>query len=354
MPRLIKRVSKKTGLAPGTLVHVGEKKIEQVRLRLIDYDAANFQEKEIEAIEEAFPFKDAPTVTWINIDGLHEVDVIARIGKHFNLHPLILEDIVNTGQRPKMEDFEDYLFAVLKMLHYDQENDRIEAEQISLVVGPNFLLSFQERPGDVFNGVRERLRKAKGRIRKAGTDYLAYALIDAVVDEYYMILEIFGEMIEVMEEEILADPAAQTVQNIHDMKREMIFLRKQVWPVRELVSGLSKGESSLIQESTGIYLRDVYDHTIQIIDTIESFRDMLSGMLDIYLSTLSNKMNEVMKVLTIIATIFIPLTFVAGIYGMNFKYMPELEWRLGYPIVWGVMIVIVGSLVFYFKRKRWL
>lgn len=354
MPRFIKRVSKKIGLAPGTLVHVGERKIEQLQLKLIDYDADHFQEKEIEAIEESFPFKDAPTVTWINIDGLHEVDVIEKIGKHFNLHPLILEDIVNTGQRPKMEDFEDYLFAVLKMLHYDQKNDQIEAEQISLVVGPNFLLSFQERPGDVFNGVRERLRKAKGRIRKAGTDYLAYALVDAVVDEYFLILETVGEKMEVMEEELVANPTPQTLQNIHDMKREMIFFRKQVWPLRELVSGLSKGESSLIQESTGIYLRDVYDHTIQIIDTIESLRDMLSGMLDIYLSTLSNKMNEVMKVLTIIATIFIPLTFVAGIYGMNFKYMPELEWRLGYPIVWGVMIVIVGSLVFYFKRKRWL
>lgn len=240
------------------------------------------------------------------------------------------------------------------MLYYDQKNDRIESEQISLVVGPRFLLSFQERPGDVLNGVRERLRTGKGRIRKAGTDYLAYALIDAVVDEYFMILETFGDKIEVLEEELLANARPETLQSIHDMKREMIFLRKRVWPVRELVSGLSKGESPLVRESTGIYLRDVYDHTIQVIDTIETFRDMLSGMLDIYLSTVSNKMNEVMKVLTIMATIFIPLTFVAGIYGMNFKYMPELEWRWGYPVAWAVMIVIVLSLVSYFKRKRWL
>jgi magnesium transporter len=354
MPRLTKRSSKKRGLAPGTLVHVGEKKTERVHFTIIDYDAANFQEKEIAAIEECFPFRDEPTVTWINIDGLHEVDVIGKIGKHFNLHPLVLEDIVNTAQRPKLEDFEDYFFAVLNMLYYDRKNDRIEAEQISLVVGPHFLLSFQERPGDVLNGVRERLRKGKGRIRKAGTDYLAYALIDAVVDEYFMILEIFGDKIEVLEEDLLANPIPETSQSIHHMKREMIFLRKRVWPVRELVSGLSKGESPLVRESTGLYLRDVYDHTIQVIDTIETFRDMLSGMLDIYLSTVSNKMNEVMKVLTIMATIFIPLTFVAGIYGMNFKYMPELEWRWGYPIAWGVMIVIVLSLVSYFKRKRWL
>jgi magnesium transporter len=352
--RFMKRASKKIGLAPGTLVHVGEKKTEEVQITLIDYDATHFQEKVIEAVEESFPFKEEPTVTWINIDGLHEVGVIESLGKHFGLHPLILEDIVHTGQRPKMEDFEEYLFTVLNMLRYDQEDDQVKAEQVSLVVGPNYVLSFQERSGDVFNGVRERLRKGKGRIRKAGSDYLAYALLDAVVDEYFLILETIGEKIEVVEEELLANSTRETLQNIHDMKREMIFFRKQVWPLRELINGLSKGESSLIRESTGIYLRDIYDHTIQIIDTIESFRDMLSGMLDIYLSTISNKMNEVMKVLTIMATIFIPLTFLAGIYGMNFKYMPELEWRWGYFMVWGVMVVIVVSLVGYFKRKRWL
>jgi magnesium transporter len=350
----MRRASKKIGLAPGTLVYVGEKKTEDVQFSLIDYDAAHFQEKALEAIEESFPFKEEPTVTWINIDGLHEVSVIESIGKHFGLHPLILEDIVHTGQRPKMEDFEEYLFTVLNMLRYDQEDDQVKAEQVSLVVGPNYVISFQERPGDVFTGVRERLRKGKGRIRKAGSDYLAYALVDAVVDEYFLILETIGEKIEGVEEELLNNPTRETLQNIHDMKREMIFFRKQVWPLRELVNGLSKGESSLIRESTGIYLRDVYDHTIQIIDTIESFRDMLSGMLDIYLSTISNRMNEVMKVLTIIATIFIPLTFVAGIYGMNFKYMPELEWRWGYFMVWGVMVLILVSLVGYFKRKRWL
>jgi magnesium transporter len=240
------------------------------------------------------------------------------------------------------------------MLRYDREEDQLNAEQVGLVVGPNYLLSFQESPEDVFDPVRERLRKGKGRSRKAGADYLAYALVDAIVDEYFLILEIFGEKIAFMEEELVANPTPQTLQRIHDMKREMIFFRKQVWPLRELIGALSKGESPLVHESTNIYLRDVHDHTIQIIDTIESFREMLSGMLDIYLSTISNKMNEIMKVLTIIATIFIPLTFVAGIYGMNFRYMPELEWRWGYFMAWGVMLVIAVLLLSFFKKRKWL
>jgi len=354
MPRFMKRASETVGLAPGTLVHIGDKKTEQVRLSLIEYGATHFQEKSIETVEESFPSKDEPSVTWVNITGLHDLDVIEKVGKHFNLHPLILEDIVNTGQRPKMEDYEGYLFAVLKMLRYDQEEDQVNAEQVGLVVGPNYLLSFQESPEDVFDPVRERLRKGKGRSRKAGSDYLAYALVDALVDEYFLILEIFGEKIESMEEELVANATRQTLQRIHDMKREMIFFRKQVWPLRELIGALSKGESPLVHESTSIYLRDVHDHTIQIIDTIESFRDMLSGMIDMYLSTISNKMNEIMKVLTIIATIFIPLTFVAGVYGMNFRYMPELEWRWGYFMVWGVMLVIAVLLLSFFKKKKWL
>jgi len=354
MPRFMKRASETVGLAPGTLVHIGDKKTEQVRLSLIEYGATHFQEKSIETVEESFPSKDEPSVTWVNITGLHDLDVIEKVGKHFNLHPLILEDIVNTGQRPKMEDYEGYLFAVLKMLRYDQEEDQVNAEQVGLVVGPNYLLSFQESPEDVFDPVRERLRKGKGRSRKAGSDYLAYALVDALVDEYFLILEIFGEKIESMEEELVANATRQTLQRIHDMKREMIFFRKQVWPLRELIGALSKGESPLVHESTSIYLRDVHDHTIQIIDTIESFRDMLSGMIDMYLSTISNKMNEIMKVLTIIATIFIPLTFVAGIYGMNFRYMPELEWRWGYFMALGVMLVIAVLLLSFFKKRKWL
>ena len=346
-------MSKKAGLPPGSPVHIGERKTEKTRITIIDYDQAQLQEKEAGSIEECFAFKDNPTVTWINIDGLHQIEIIEKMGRHFNLHSLVLEDIVNTGQRPKMEDFEDYIFIVLKMLYYDQKGG-IKTEQVSLILGPNFVISFQEQEGDVFNPIRDRIRKAKGRIRKMGADYLAYALMDTIVDNYFIILERLGEEIEDMEEELLTNPTTETLQKIHFLKREMILLRKSTWPLRELINGLERTESPLIQESTGVYLRDVYDHTIQVIDTVETFRDMISGMLDIYLSSISNKMNEVMKVLTIIATIFIPLTFLAGVYGMNFRYMPELEWHGGYFVVLLVMAAVGISMVGYFRRKKWL
>jgi magnesium transporter len=346
--------SKKAGLPPGTLLHIGEKKAEKARITIIDYDEAQFQEKEVETVEECFPFKDKPTVTWINIDGIHQVDIIEEMGRHFNIHPLTLEDIVNTEQRPKMEDYQDYIFVLVKMLSYDDEDNGIRPEQVSLIVGSNFVISFQEKQGDVFDPVRERIRKGKSRIRKMKADYLAYALVDTIVDHYFVVLEKFGEEVEGMEEELVTNPTPETFQVIHTLKSELIFLRKSVWPLREVAGSLERGESPLIHKSTRVFLRDVYDHTIQAIDTIETFRDLVSGMLDVYLSSVSNKMNEVMKVLTIIATIFIPLTFVAGIYGMNFKYMPELEWQWGYFAALLVMGVIVFLMVSYFKRKRWL
>jgi len=352
--RTTKKRSSKAGLPPGTLVHVGEKKAESVRITFIDYDEQSFQEKQVPGIEECLKLKDTPTVTWINIDGIHDVEIIEKLGRGFELHPLILEDILSTGQRPKLEDYEKYIFIVLKMLSYSEQSQSVEIEQVSLVLGPNFVISFQERVGDVFEQVRERIRNAKGRVRKMGADYLAYTLIDAIVDNYFVILERLGERIESMEEEVVGDPTGKTVQQIHSLKREMISLRKSIWPLRELIAGLEKSESSLIKDTTDIYLRDVYDHTIQIIDTVESFRDMVSGMLDIYLSSLSNKMNAVMKVLTIIATLFIPLTFVAGIYGMNFKYMPELEWRWAYPIVLLIMVAVAVVMLIYFRKKKWL
>jgi magnesium transporter len=352
--RRIKRHSRKAGLPPGTLVHIGERKAEQIRITLIDYNEQNFQERVVEKIEECFPFKEMPTVTWINIDGLHSIETIEKIGKNFELHPLILEDILNTGQRPKCEDYEKCLFLVLKMLTYNNESNSIQSEQVSLVLGQNFVISFQEAVGDVFEQIRDRIRNAKGKIRKMSVDYLAYTLIDAIVDNYFLILEKMGEQIESMEEELITKPSDKIVRMIHSLKRELIFLRKSVWPLRELINSLQKTESSLITYSTEPYLRDVYDHTIQVIDTVESFRDMVSGMLDIYLSSISNRMNAVMKVLTIIATIFIPLTFIAGIYGMNFKYMPELGWKWGYFIVLIVMAAVGVSMLIYFKRKKWL
>jgi len=353
-PKLVKKRSSKAGLPPGTLVHVGEKKVESVRITFIDYDKENFQEKQVPSIEECLKLKDTPTVSWINIDGLHDIELLEKLGKGFELHPLILEDILSTGQRPKFENHEKHIFIVLKMLSFNQESQSVEAEQVSLIFGSNYVISFQERIGDVFEPIRERIRNAKGRIRKMGPDYLAYSLLDAVVDNYFIILERFGEKIESMEEEVIGDPTEKTVQQIHSLKREMIFMRKSIWPLRELIGGIQKSESSLINETTDVYLRDVYDHTIQIIDTIESFRDMVSGMLDIYLSSLSNRMNAVMKVLTIIATLFIPLTFVAGIYGMNFEYMPELKVKWAYGAVWLVMITIAVIMLFYFRRKKWL
>ncbi|MBW6518608.1 MAG: magnesium/cobalt transporter CorA [ANME-2 cluster archaeon] len=348
------KTSKKVGLPPGTLQHIGEKKAETVKISILDYDETNLEEKVAKTVEECFPFKEKPTVTWINVDGLHQVDIIETIGKHFDVHPLIMEDIVHTDQRPKMEDFGHYIFIVMKMLQFNESNNEIMGEQISLILGNNFVISFQEMEGDTFDPVRERIRNSKGRIRKMGPDYLAYALVDSIVDNYFLILEKLGERIEDREEELVTNPIPETLQTIHEMKREMIYLRKSVWPLRELISGLERGESTLILDSTTVYLRDVYDHTIQVIDTIETFRDMLSGMLDIYLSSVSNRMNEVMKVLTIIATIFIPLTFFAGVYGMNFEYMPELGWQWSYPLLWVVFIGTGFSMFLFFKRKRWL
>ena len=344
--------SSKAGLPPGTLVHVGQRRAETVRITVMDYDEGEFTERQVERVEDCFEFKTTPTVTWINIDGVHDVGVAEKIGKHFDVHTLILEDILNTGQRPKFEDMEKYLFVVLKMLRL--EGGAVAAEQVSLIVGANYVISFQEQVGDVFEVIRERIRSAKGRIRRMGADYLAYALLDAIVDNYFAVLENFGERIEVMEEELVAEPDQKTMHQIHGLKRQLINLRKSVWPLLEVIGGLERSESELIKDETEVFLRDVYDHTIQVIDSVETFRDMVSGMLDMYLSSVSNRMNEVMKVLTIFAAIFIPLTFIAGIYGMNFEYMPELKYRWGYFGVWGVIICVVSAMLIYFKRKKWL
>ena len=335
-------------------MHIGEQRYEQVRLSVIRYDASDFQEKTVANIEEALSFRNKSSVMWLNIDGVHQPEIIEQVGKSFGLHPLVAEDIASTGQRPKMEDFDDYIFVVLRMLRFDDRENETRTEQISIILGADFVVSFQEREGDVFDTIRERLRNNKGRIRKQGADYLAYTLIDAIVDNYFMVLEKLGEIIEEVEDKLVANPTSETLQTIHDLKREMIFLRKSVWPLREVINRLERSESPLIHKSTWVYLRDVYDHTIQVMDAVETFRDMLSGMLDIYLSSVSNRMNEVMKVLTVIATIFIPLTFLAGIYGMNFRYMPELEQAWSYPAVLILMLVIALVMIVYFRRKKWM
>jgi len=354
MPRLIKKSSKSRGLPPGALIHIGEKKTEKAKISVMDYSIGKYDEKEIKKVEDCFSLKRRPSISWINIDGLHEIDIIEKIGKCFDIHPLVLEDILDTDQRPKMEDYEKFIFLVLKMLYVEDKTQEIHSEQVSLILGNNYVISFQETIGDVFDSVRERIRGSKGRIRKMGADYLAYALTDAIVDNYYTILEKIGEKIESMQEDIISNPNPETLQHIHKLKRDMIYLRKSVWPLREVINGLLREESKLIKKSSHIYLRDLYDHTIQVIDTIETYRDMVSGMLDIYISSVSNKMNEVMKVLTIFAAIFIPLTFIAGVYGMNFHHMPELSYTWAYPAVWIVIIVVAISLLGYFKHKKWI
>lgn len=348
-----RKIPIRPGLSPGTLAVNGVHTTGPVRITVIDYDEAHFSEKRVDNVEDCFPFRDTDTVTWINIDGLGNTEVIERIGKHYHIHPLILEDILNTGQRPKFEDLETYLYVNLTMLQLTGPEKNIKGEHVSLIIGTNFLLSFQEDVGDVFDPVRDRIRK-EGRIRKFGPDYLAYALIDDIVDNYFLVIEHLEEQVETLEEELVTNATPSSLHKINNLKKSMIFLRKSIWPLREVISGMERTESSLIKESTLIYIRDVYDHVIQVIDTLETIRDMVSGMIDIYLSGLSYKMNEIMKVLTLIATIFIPLTFVAGVYGMNFRYMPELAWEHGYYMVWGIMIAMVLVMICYFRKKQWI
>ncbi|BCR03817.1 magnesium and cobalt transport protein CorA [Desulfuromonas versatilis] len=357
MPRkLIRKPAKKIGASPGTLVHTGAKKTEQARIRVIDYSAEKLSEVEIPIAEvgKCCPLRQTDSVSWVNVDGLHEVNVIETLGGCYGLHPLVMEDILSTEQRPKVEAYEDYLFIVMRMLHFDADKNEIKSEQVSLILGPTYVISFQEREGDVFDGVRERIRSGRKRIRASGPDYLAYALLDAVVDSYFHILEKIGDQVELLENELVTDPTPATLQKIHEFKREMILLRKSIWPLREVLSSLHREESALIREATGVFLRDVYDHTIQVVDTVETLRDIIGGQLDLYLSSISNRMNEVMKVLTIMATIFIPLTFVAGIYGMNFEFMPELKWKWSYPVFWLVICLMGGAMVVFFKKKKWL
>lgn len=354
MPKLLKKRSKKAGLPPGSLVYIGDKADKKPKVTIIEYDEQTYDEKEILSFTECLAYKNKPGVTWLDVEGVHHIANLEKLGECFQLHPLIMEDILNTDQRPKVEDFGSYLYIVLKMVHLNDAAQEIDTEQVSLILGPNYVISFHDINDNIFGLIRERLKNGLGRIRKAGADYLAYALVDIIVDHYFLILEQLGEVIEFLEDELVSQPGPPTLHRIHQLKRDMIMMRKSVWPLREVISRLQRRESPLIKESTELYLKDVYDHTIQVIDTIETFREMLSGMLDIYLSSLSNKLNEIMKVLTIIATIFIPLTFIAGVYGMNFKYMPELQWHYGYFMILAFMAGVASVMLLFFKRRKWI
>jgi magnesium transporter len=352
--RFLKRFHERAGLPPGAIVHIGERKVEKVRITVIDYGEDRFEERVVDRVEECFPYKNRPTTTWINVDGVHDVSIVEKIGACYGIHPIVLEDVVNTIDRPKMLDFGGYLFISLKMLYFEDGNPGVKVEQVSLVLGPSFVISFQEDGGDVFDPVRERIRSGAERIRRSGADYLAYSLLDAVVDGYFVVFERLGERIEEIQEQLISAPTSESVQGFHQLKRELIELRRAVWPLRDVISNLERNETPLVRPETAPFLRNVYGHTIEIIETIESFRDLVAGMMDLYLSSLSMKLNEVMKVLTIIATIFIPLTFIVGIYGMNFRHMPELGWRYGYPAIMLAILGVAAAMLAYFRRKKWL
>jgi magnesium transporter len=346
--------AKQVGLPPGTLVHVGQKKTDKPVITLIDYDQTRFEAHSDISIEEATAFKETATVSWINVSGIHDTSLIDAFGRHFDIHPLALEDILNTHHRPKIDEYEGFSLVILKMLFYDDQSQAITAEQISIVLGKKFVLSFQETDVDVFDVVRERIQRGNGKIRQRGPDYLAYALIDSIVDSYFHILEKVGDHLEQIEDELISNPDAEPLSEIYHYKRELLLLRKSVWPLREVINQMHKEISPLITKGTQIYLRDLYDHTIQVIDTMEIFRDGITSLQDLYITMVSNRMNEIMKVLTIMASIFIPMTFIAGVYGMNFEYMPELKWHWGYFTVWGFMVCCAIGMIIYFRKKKWL
>ena len=354
--RIIRSRGKKRGAAPGTAIHTGEKRVEKPRITLIRYGPQDFESAELEpaGIAGCFPPADEGRVTWLNIDGLHDTGLLHDLGQRAGLHGLVVEDIVSVGQRPKQEEYEENYFLVLRGLRYNDTSHQVEEEQLSFVVGPNYVLSFQEAPGDSFDPVRERLRQSRGQIRSRGADYLAYALMDAVVDEYFVVVEKIGDRLEDLEQAVIEDPRTQTVAEIHHLKNELLLMRKAVWPLRDLFNTLLRDESPLFTAGTRVYLRDAYDHAVQVIDNVETMRDLTAGLLDMYLSSVSNRMNETMKVLTLIATMFIPLTFLVGVYGMNFEFMPELHWRWAYPALWAAMVVMGVVMFIWFRRKSWL
>ncbi|MBI5700989.1 magnesium/cobalt transporter CorA [Candidatus Saganbacteria bacterium] len=337
------------------LTTTAERQSKKVKISVFDYDGDQFTERDITS-EECVSFKEKPTITWINVDGIYDPKIIEKIGDCYGLSKAIQEQILDTTGRPKIEDLGGQIFIILKMFLYNKDTSKIISEQVSMVIGRSWVITFQERgqKEDVFDPVRKRIRTSGTKIRRSGTDYLAYRLIDSIVDNYFFIVEILGDEIEKNEDETLRNPCQKTLHIMQKIRKEILYLRKSIWPVREILNSLQRGESILVSDETRKYLRDLYDHTVQIIDAIETTRDTLSYLLDIYLSSISNKLNEVMKVLTMISTIFMPLTFLVGVYGMNFKHFPELDWKYGYLMVWIVMFIIAGIMAYIFRRRKWL
>ncbi|MBI5178764.1 MAG: magnesium/cobalt transporter CorA [Nitrospinae bacterium] len=354
MSRVYKKFSRAAGLAPGELIHVGERKSATTAITVFEFDSENMTERRIASPDDFIPFKDFSGVTWVSVEGIHDVLAVEKICAAFGVHPLVIEDILNTSQRPKTEDYGDYLYVVLKVFSFSEEDGELLTDQVSLILGRGFVLSFEEARHDVMNPVRERLRKKKGRVRTHGADYLVYTLLDTIVDSYTVVTEDMEEDMDLIEEELMGSGSDKVVESIHSMKRALIHMRKSVWPLREAVNLLYRGSSPLITADTRTYMRDLYDHTIFVLDTQETLREILSVMLDVYLTTINNRTNEVMKVLTVLATIFMPLTFLAGVYGMNFRYLPELEMHYGYHIFWVVSFLITAVMIYFFRKKNWL
>ena len=352
IPRKLR--SQKTGMAPGSLVHLGERKTAQPLITLLEYDAAGLIEKRFRSIAESRSHQPGAGVLWLNVYGLHEPEVMAEIGRRFSLHPLVLEDILNTDQRPKVDDYGDYLYIVARFFEYDNAALTVSSDQVSLVVGSNFVLSFQERPTGSFDPIRERLRADKGQIRKLGADYLAYELLDTLVDRYFVVLEQIAERTEDLEDELLRKATPQLLKTLHQLKRETLILRRAVWPLREVINSLTRADQRFFQPSTQPYLRDVYDHTVHVIESLEANRDLIAGMLDIYLSSISNRLNMEVRILTVITTLFMPAALIAGIFGMNFKSMPLLDAPDGFSIALSMMGGIAVVMAAIFWRRRWL
>jgi len=347
--------SGKSGLPPGSLVHVGEVLQPIANMSVIDYGKGRFEEKKIQSIDEIIQYKNSESVTWVTIEGLADIEVVERIGEIFGIHQLVLEDILNTNQRPKFEEYDDHLYIVLKCLLSDGESFTVNNEQVSLLVFKNFVIMFKEKKDELFHSIQHRIRTSSGKFVSLGADYLAYAILDFIVDQNFILLDVLDDSITELEDSLLVgQPTQDMLYKIQSLKREMITIRRYVSPVRELVTEMIHSESDLIHNDTHIFLRDVSDHSIRVVESVESYRDILTGLLDIYVSSVNNKMNEIMKVLTVFTSIFIPLTFIAGIYGMNFEYMPELKWKWAYAATWASFIIIPAVLLVFFKRKKWL
>lgn len=345
---------KKPGTSPGSLILTGQKRVQKAKIEYFEFSQSHLKENVNSNADEILSIKDSDNNIWVNIDGLHETDLIQKIGSRYNIHPLNLEDILDVNSRPKIDEMDEYIFLSFKMLSWSAGTKKLSQEQLSIILGDRWVLSFQELPGDSFDPIRERLRSGKGRMRKMGVDYLAYALIDALVDYYFVIAEEIGERIDVIDKKVLDNPSPLLLKQIQTLKNELVKVRKAIWPLRDIISTLERNDSGLVRAETNVFLRDLHDHVIQLIETIETYRDLVGGLFDIYLSSQSNRTNEVIRLLTVITSVFIPLTFIVGVYGMNFKVFPELDWHYGYAMVWAAMIIIATGMLVFFRKRDWI